>query len=61
LQLYRRLTTEPELQALTLGLMASMISFLAHGLVDTGFRLTDLAFVFMLTLGIVRRIGAILD
>jgi O-antigen ligase len=53
LQLYRRLTTEPELQALTLGLMASMISFLAHGLVDTGFRLTDLAFVFMLTLGIV--------
>jgi O-antigen ligase len=57
LQLYRRLTTEPELQALTLGLMASMISFLAHGLVDTGFRLTDLAFVFMLTLGIVRNLG----
>jgi putative inorganic carbon (HCO3(-)) transporter len=61
LRLYRRLTTEPELQALTLGLMASMISFLAHGLVDTGFRLTDLAFVFMLTLGIVRRIGADLE
>jgi O-antigen ligase len=58
LRLYRGLTTEPEVQALTLGLMASMISFLAHGLVDTGFRLTDLAFVFMLTLGIVRRIGA---
>jgi O-antigen ligase len=52
-QLYRRLTAEPELQALTLGLMASMISFLAHGLVDTGLRLTDLAYVFMLTLGIV--------
>ena len=60
-RLYRRLTTEPELQALTLGLMASMVSFLAHGLVDTGFRLTDLAFVFMLTLGIVRRIGADFD
>ena len=57
LQVYRRLTTEPELQALTLGLMASMVSFLAHGLVDTGFRLTDLAFVFMLTLGIVRNLG----
>ena len=57
LRLYRRLKTEPELQALTLGLMASMISFLAHGLVDTGFRLTDLAFVFMLTLGIMRTLG----
>jgi len=61
LRLYHRLTTEPEVQALTLGLMASMIGFLAHGLVDTGFRLTDLAFVFMLTLGIVRRIGADFD
>jgi O-antigen ligase len=61
LRLYRRLTAEPELQALTLGLMASMVSFLAHGLVDTGFRLTDLAFVFMLTLGIVRRIGVGLE
>ncbi len=58
LQIYRRLTTEPELQALTLGLMASMVSFLAHGLVDTGFRLTDLAFVFMLTLGIVSRLSS---
>jgi len=57
LQVYRRLMDEPELQALTLGLMASMVSFLAHGLVDTGFRLTDLAFVFMLTLGIVRNLG----
>jgi len=28
-----------------------MVGFLAHGLVDTGFRLTDLAFVFMWTLG----------
>jgi O-antigen ligase len=61
LRLYRRLTIYPELQALTLGLMASMVSFLAHGLVDTGFRLTDLAFVFMLTLGIIRRIGADFD
>lgn len=54
---YRQLHAHRELQALTLGLLASMVSFLAHGLVDTGFRLTDLAFVFMLTLGMVRRIA----
>jgi O-antigen ligase len=58
LRLYRRFEAGPELQALTLGLMASMISFLAHGLVDTGFRLTDLAFVFMLALGVVGRLSS---
>jgi O-antigen ligase len=50
---YRRLT-DPTLQALVLGLMGSMVSFLAHGLVDTGYFLADLALVFMLTLGITR-------
>jgi O-antigen ligase len=58
LQAYRRLKPERELQALTLGLLASMVSFGAHGLVDTGFRLTDLAFVFMLTLGLMRQLTA---
>jgi O-antigen ligase len=58
LRAYRRLHAERELQALILGLLASMVSFTAHGLVDTGFRLTDLALVFMLTLGIVGRITA---
>lgn len=58
LRAYRRLHAARELQALTLGLLASMVSFAAHGLVDTGFRLTDLAFVFMLTLGMMRQITA---
>ncbi|MGC8781370.1 MAG: O-antigen ligase family protein [Anaerolineae bacterium] len=58
LNTYRRLAAARELQALILGLLASMIGFLAHGLVDTGFRLTDLAFVFMLTLGIVANVEA---
>jgi uncharacterized ion transporter superfamily protein YfcC len=52
------LAGEAEPQALVLGLMASMVSFLAHGLVDTGWRLTDLAFVFMLTLGIISGLSA---
>ena len=35
-------------QLLILGLMAGMVSFLAHGLVDAAFFLVDLGFVFML-------------
>ncbi len=58
LRAYRRLHEARELQALTLGLLASMVSFAMHGLVDTGFRLTDLAFVFMLTLGMIGQITA---
>ncbi len=50
--LYRRLA-DPTLRALTLGLMASMVDFLAHGLVDNSFFLTDLALVFALTVGVV--------
>ncbi len=50
---YRRFAADRERQALILGLLASMVGFLAHGLVDTGFRLTDLAFVFMWTLGMI--------
>lgn len=51
-RLYRRLAN-PTLRALTLGLMASMVHFLAHGLVDNAFFLTDLALAFALTLGII--------
>ena len=51
-RLYRRLA-DPTLRALALGLMASMVNFLAHGLVDNSFFLTDLALVFALTLGVV--------
>jgi putative inorganic carbon (HCO3(-)) transporter len=52
---YRRLT-DPALQALMLGLMGSMVGFLAHGLVDTAYFLADLALVFMLTMGLAVRL-----
>ena len=56
MRLYHSLD-EGELRALVLGLMASMVDFLAHGLIDNSYFLVDLAFVFFLTLGIVRRIS----
>jgi O-antigen ligase len=40
--------------SLIIGLMASMIDFLAHGLVDAAYFVVDLAFVFMLTLALVQ-------
>ncbi len=40
--------------ALSIGLMASMVDFLAHGLVDASYFVVDLAFVFMLTLALVQ-------
>jgi O-antigen ligase len=52
LRLYRQLD-DRDLKALLLGLMASMVAFLAHGLIDNSYFLADLAFVFCLTLGIV--------
>ncbi len=54
LRLYRQLG-DRDLKALLLGLMASMVAFLAHGLIDNSYFLVDLAFVFCLTLGIVAR------
>jgi O-antigen ligase len=54
LRLYRQLD-DRDLKALLLGLMASMVAFLAHGLIDNSYFLVDLAFVFCLTLGIVAR------
>ena len=41
-------------RALALGLMGSMVNFLAHGLVDASYFVIDLAFVFFLTLGLVQ-------
>ncbi len=41
------------IQALALGLMGSMVDFLAHGMFDAAYFVVDLAFVFMLTLGLV--------
>jgi len=48
----RRLAN-PDRRALALGLMGSMVNFLAHGLVDASYFLIDLAFVFFLTLGVI--------
>lgn len=44
--------SDPNLRALTIGLVASMVDFAAHGLIDTGYWFVDLAFIFMLTLGL---------
>jgi O-antigen ligase len=55
LRLHRQLGNR-DLKALLLGLMASMVDLLAHGLIDNSYFLVDLAFVFCLTLGIVARI-----
>jgi O-antigen ligase len=54
LRLYRRFAYH-DLGTLILGLMASMVNFLAHGLVDNSYFLVDLAFIFCLTLGIIAR------
>ncbi len=47
---------DPDLRALTIGLIASMINCLAHGMVDTGYWFVDLAFVFMMTMGVMKRL-----
>jgi putative inorganic carbon (HCO3(-)) transporter len=52
-QTYRRLP-ESDMRVLVLGLMAGMINFVAHGLVDNAFFLVDLAFTFMLMLALVQ-------
>jgi O-antigen ligase len=41
---------------LSIGLMASMIDFLTHGLVDASYFVVDLALVFMLTLALIQKI-----
>jgi O-antigen ligase len=56
LLLYRRLADDNS-RALVLGLMASMLAALAHGLIDNSFFLVDLAFVLMLTLAIFQRLN----
>ena len=54
--LYRRLG-QCDAQLLVLGLMAGMVNFIAHGLVDNAFFLVDLAFVFMLMLALVQAVN----
>ncbi len=48
-RLYRR-----DFSPLLLGLMGSMVVFLAHGLVDNSFFLVDLAFAFFLNVGLIQ-------
>jgi O-antigen ligase len=49
---------DKEERLLVVGLMAGMVDFVAHGLVDNAFFLVDLAFVFMLMLALVQRTEA---
>jgi O-antigen ligase len=44
-------------RALALGLMASMTAALAHGLIDAAYFYVDLAFVFMLTFGVLMQLS----
>lgn len=52
LRLYRALPEGYD-RLLVLGLMAGMVNFIAHGLVDNAFFLVDLAFTFMLMLALI--------
>ncbi len=56
LRLYRK-AGQAETRAVVLGLMASMIDFLVHGLIDNSFFLVDLAFVFWLTYGLMMAVA----
>ena len=47
--------------ALIIGLMASMVDFLTHGLIDAAYFVVDLAFVFMLTLALMHQLKAAND
>lgn len=55
-QAWRAFTTTNDVyvRALMLGLMASMIDMLAHGLIDAAYFVVDLAYIFMLTLALVQ-------
>jgi O-antigen ligase len=46
--------TDRNQRALVLGLIGSMVNFLAHGMVDASYFVIDLAFAFFLTLGVVQ-------
>jgi len=52
-----RRTEDADRQALLLGLLASLVATVAHGLIDNSIFLVDLAYVFMLTLGVMQRVG----
>ena len=61
LRAMRRARRAPDIDhwSLLIGLMASMIDFLTHGLVDASYFVVDLAFVFMLTLALVQKVSQV--
>jgi O-antigen ligase len=48
---------DPMSRALAIGLMASMVDFLAHGMVDAAYFVVDLAFVFFVTLALMQTLS----
>jgi len=53
LRLYRS-QIEADTGAVVLGLMASMVAFVTHGMIDSSYFVVELAFVFFLSLGVLR-------
>jgi len=53
LRLYRS-QIEADARAVVLGLMASMVAFVTHGMIDSSYFVVELAFVFFLSLGVLR-------
>ncbi len=56
--LYRRVKRDPLAFALVVGAMGSMVNLLAHGLVDNSVFVNDLAYVFVLLLGIIANLSS---
>ncbi|MFQ5409731.1 MAG: O-antigen ligase family protein, partial [Anaerolineales bacterium] len=56
-----RRAANPNRRALAVGLLASLVDFLAHGMVDASYWFIDLAFVFMLTAGLAQWLTTALD
>ncbi|MFH1927399.1 MAG: O-antigen ligase family protein [Chloroflexota bacterium] len=53
LRLYRS-QIETDSGAVALGLMASMVAFVTHGMIDSSYFVVELAFVFFMSLGVLR-------
>jgi len=53
LRLYRS-QIETDAGAVVLGLLASMVAFVTHGMIDSSYFVVELAFVFFLSLGVLR-------
>lgn len=49
-------TRDGDQRILVLGLTASMVNFVVHGLIDNSYFLVDMAFIYMLTIGVVRNL-----